>query len=83
MNPGVAVYNGKYRMVFTAGNGKGNFFLGYAESSDGEHFTVNQDPFLKPDSDENAFDHGTVEDPRVTELDGKFYITYAARYMNM
>ena len=83
MNPGVAVYDGKLRMVFTAGNKKGNYFLGYAESTDGEHFTIHDKPFFSPDPDENAFDHGTVEDPRVTELDGKFYITYAARYMSM
>ena len=83
MNPGVAVYDGKYRMVFTAGNKGGNYFLGYAESSDGVNFTINETPFFSPDPDENAFDHGTVEDPRVTELDGKFYITYAARYMSM
>ena len=73
MNPGVTVYNGKFRMVFTAGNKQGNYFLGYAESIDGEHFTINEKPFFAPDPDENAFDHGTVEDPRVTELDGKFY----------
>ena len=83
MNPGVAVYEGKLRMVFTAGNRKGNYYLGYAESTDGEHFTIHDEPIFSPDPDENAFDHGTVEDPRVTELDGKFYITYAARYMSM
>lgn len=84
MNPGVVYWNGKFRMVFTAaGNAAGEYFLGYAESEDGEHFTANPEPFFAPDPNPEAFDHGTVEDPRVTELDGKFYITYAARYMPM
>lgn len=81
MNPGVAFFNGKYRMVFTAGAPGGVYHLGYAESSDGEHFTVGDKPFFSPDPNPDAFDHGTAEDPRVTELDGKFYICYAARYM--
>lgn len=83
MNPGVVFDGGRYRMLFTASGGNGCYQLGYAESSDGIRFDVREEPFFLPDTDENAFDHGTVEDPRITCLDGSFYITYAARYMNM
>jgi len=82
-NPGVVYDRGKYRMVFSGNDGKGCIQLGYAESGDGVHFNVNEKPFLPPDPDENAFDHGTTEDPRVTYLEGTFYITYAARCTNM
>ena len=82
-NPGVVYDNGKFRMVFSGNDGNGCIQLGYAESSDGVKFSVREMPFLAPDPDENAFDHGTTEDPRVTCLDGKFYITYAARCLNM
>ena len=77
-NPGVVYDKGKYRMVFSGNDGKGCIQLGYAESGDGVRFDVNEKPFLPPDPDENAFDHGTTEDPRVTYLEGTFYITYAA-----
>ncbi len=83
MNPGVVCDAGKYRMLFTASGGDGSYFLGYAESTDGVKFEINETPFFSPDPDPAAFDHGTVEDPRVTLLDGRFYITYAARCSNM
>ena len=34
MNPGVAVYDGKLRMVFTAGNKKGNYYFSTVETSE-------------------------------------------------
>ncbi len=83
MNPGVIYDRKKYRMVFTASGGDGSYWLGYAESDDGIHFSCNEEPFFCPNEDEDAFDHGTVEDPRITYLDGTFYITYAARFMNI
>lgn len=82
MNPGVIFDKGKFRMLFTASDGNGCYQLGYAESADGLHFNISGMPFLPPSPDENAFDHGTTEDPRITMLNGKFYITYAARFMN-
>ena len=82
-NPGVVCDNGKYRMIFSGNDGCGCIQLGYAQSGDGTHFEVREKPFLAPDPDENSFDHGTTEDPRITCLDGTFYITYAARCMNM
>ena len=82
-NPGVVYDKDRFRMIFSGNDGKGCIQLGYAESSDGVNFTVRETPFLPPDPNEKAFDHGTTEDPRVTLLDGKFYITYAARCVNM
>ena len=83
MNPGVVFDGGLFRMLFTASDGKGTYCLGYAESGDGVHFTPDDTPFLNPALDEEAFDHGTVEDPRITLLDGTAYITYAARCTNI
>ena len=76
-NPGVAFDKGKFRMVFTGGGEKGTYCLGYAESSDGVNFDIRETPFITGNPDEDAFDHGTAEDPRVTYFEGKFYITYA------
>ena len=82
-NPGVVYDKGKFRMLFTGGGEKSSFCLGYAESSDGVHFDIREEPFMTGNPDENAFDHGTAEDPRITCFEGKFYITYATRCMTM
>ena len=83
MNPGVVYENGLFRMLFTATDGSGRYCLGYAESTDGLNFTWDEKPRFEPNPDKFAFDHGTVEDPRITTIDGIHYITYAARYTNM
>ena len=48
--------------------------IGYASSSDGIHFK-NRRQFIKPEYDWEKFG---CEDPRVTKMDGKFYIFYTA-----
>ena len=48
--------------------------IGYASSSDGIHFK-NRHQFVKPDNDWDKFG---CEDPRVTKMNGKFYIFYTA-----
>ena len=47
--------------------------LRLARSKDGRHFAVDPLPALMPDRPEEAFG---LEDPRITEIDGTFYITY-------
>jgi predicted GH43/DUF377 family glycosyl hydrolase len=48
--------------------------VGYALSSDGVHFKGHRQ-FIKPEYDWEQFG---CEDPRVTKLDGKFYVFYTA-----
>jgi predicted GH43/DUF377 family glycosyl hydrolase len=48
--------------------------VGYALSSDGVHFNGHRQ-FIKPEHDWEQFG---CEDPRVTKLDGKFYVFYTA-----
>ncbi len=84
-NPGVIFDGEKFRMIFTASPKprNGEIYLGYAESRDGIRFECAPEPFLSPCPDEDAFDHASVEDARVTELEGKYYIAYAGRSLNM
>ncbi len=70
-------------MLFTAAAGDGAMHLGLAESADGYGFTARPEPFLSPSPDWHDFDHGAVDDPRITRLDGRWYITYAARSWNL
>lgn len=52
--------------------------IGLQESRDGVHFTqVGTQPVLTPAQLGSA--HGSVQDPRVVWMDGKFYMTYAYR----
>lgn len=86
-NPGVIEDGGKIRMVFTAGAaptaGKlfGDLSLGYAESTDGIHFEVRPQPLLSVREDPLPFDAGSLEDVRITRIDGRCYLAYAGRAM--
>ncbi|MGN0869778.1 MAG: glycosidase [Victivallales bacterium] len=84
-NPGVVFDGRKFHLVFTATPEprNGEIYLGYASGSDGIHFECAPEPLLRPSPDPDDFDHASVEDARITELDGKFYIAYAARSFNM
>ena len=48
--------------------------IGYAESSDGVHFTVRPQPVLAPEAPYEK--GGGVEDPRVVQINGTYYLTY-------
>ncbi len=49
--------------------------LRLAESTDGRHFTVAEQPALAPES---RYETYGVEDPRITRIDGWYYINYSA-----
>jgi len=73
-NPAVAMYRGKFVMLYRAQDRAGTSRLGYAESEDGIHFTRRTEPVLSPETTyENG---GGVEDPRLVEIGGTFYLTY-------
>jgi len=48
--------------------------LGLARSKDGRHFTVEKEPILVPAPDE----FGNLNDPRVTFIDGWYYLAYCS-----
>ncbi len=84
-NAGIIKTGGKYVMLFRNDYGvtaeefsKGKHFegtnIGYAESSDGIHFKIDPKPRFAVRNDEIL----RVYDPRITELDGRFYVAFAA-----
>ena len=82
LNPGVIVNNetGKVEMLYrAAGNDFEHYIrLGLAESDDGINFTrVGNEPAMDVHSE--YADGGCLEDPRIVEIDGVYYITYAGR----
>ncbi len=72
-NPSVAVREGKIVMLYRAQDKQGTSRLGYAESSDGTHFTRRNDPVLTP-TEEYEKDGG-VEDPRLVQFGDTYYLT--------
>lgn len=79
-NAAVVKFRGRYVMLFRAQRRTGRSILGLAESDDGFRFEVRPEPFMVPAATGlfgRAEEYG-VEDPRVTPLDGRYYITYSA-----
>lgn len=73
-NPTAIRAGGKTVLLFRAQDEHRVSRIGYAESSDGLHFTVRPKPILSPEAPyEKA---GGVEDPRVVQIDGLYYLTY-------
>src|SRR5438094_5745491 len=73
-NPAVVLHNGKFVMLYRAQDKNGTSRLGYAESSDGLHFTRRPEPVLSPETDYER--DGGVEDPRLVKFGDMYYLTY-------
>ena len=73
-NPAVVRFRGKYVMLYRAQDAAGTSRLGYAESTDGIHFTRHAEPVLSPEADYER--DGGVEDPRLVTVGDTFYLTY-------
>jgi predicted GH43/DUF377 family glycosyl hydrolase len=73
-NPAVIFRAGKFVMLYRAQDPGGTSRLGYAESADGVHFTRRAEPVLAPEADYEK--DGGVEDPRLVQIGGTFYLTY-------
>lgn len=83
LNPNVFYENGLFRMAYRATNDirvkeKNGYVssIGYAESTDGIHFIRSEQPLIAPDKPfENSLG---CEDPRVTKIDGTYFLYYTA-----
>ena len=73
-NPTAIRVNQKTVLLFRAQDPKHTSRIGYAESSDGVHFDVRPDPVLSPEAKYEK--GGGVEDPRVVQIRGTYYLTY-------
>ena len=65
---------GKTVLLFRAQDERHTSRIGYAEATDGLHFTVRTEPVLSPDAEYEK--NGGVEDPRLVQIDGIYYLTY-------
>ncbi len=74
-NPSVIIHNGLWHMHYRAQGVDYVSRIGYAVSSDGVNWNRLREPVLEPSGEMEA---RGVEDPRVTELNGRFYMAYTA-----
>src|SRR6266852_4863809 len=73
-NPATVLHNGKIVMLYRAQDAFGTSRLGYAESTDGIHFSRRPEPVLSPETDYEK--DGGVEDPRLQKFGDTYYLTY-------
>jgi len=73
-NPAAIQRDRKTIMLYRAQDAKGTSRIGYAESADAIHFVRRAAPVLVPETDYEK--EGGVEDPRLVEIDGLYYLTY-------
>lgn len=79
-NAGVTKFGDEYIMLFRSHKLNGRSILGLARSKDGYHFTVEEKPFMVPATSGIFAEYEAfgVEDPRITCIDGAYWITYSA-----
>lgn len=79
-NAGITRYDGRIIMLFRSHLHNGRSIIGIAESEDGFKFRVNPKPFITP-AQQGIFaeyEACSVEDPRISCIDGEYLITYSA-----
>ena len=78
-NSGVVKFNGKYLMLCRVESiDISNYFIP-AISEDGYHFKVRKKPISLPKDDEfKKYTEEMIYDPRITEIDGVYYVCFAA-----
>lgn len=72
-NPGAVFIKNEYHLFFRAVGGNNKSSIGYATSVDGECFLIKNLPVINP---LNQFETRGAEDPRITNLNGKYFLTY-------
>jgi predicted GH43/DUF377 family glycosyl hydrolase len=79
-NAGVTKFGNEYIMLFRSHKLNGRSILGLARSRDGYHFKVEEKPFMEPATSGifAKYEAFGVEDPRITCIDGEYWITYSA-----
>ncbi len=77
-NAGAVKANGRYILLCRVEMPDGLSSLVVARSNDGYHFTPDDKPTLTPQDHRDFYDYVRwgIEDPRITQIDDRFYILY-------
>jgi len=95
-NSAVTEYDGKTLMLFRSHLRNGMSVIGKATSDNGvDNWKVSPEPFMKPCAETDLHssqypveyfmesEGGGVEDPRITQMDGEYFITYSAYHASV
>jgi len=79
-NAAAAMYKGEYILLLRVEDLLGRSVFALARSENGYHFSVDPIPAMEPAETEpfRTYEKRGIEDPRITEIDGIFYIMYTA-----
>lgn len=79
-NAAVTKFQNKYIMLFRSHLKTGRSIIGIADSKDGFKFKAYNEPFLIPAKKGifSEYEEFGLEDPRISLIDGDYYITYSA-----
>jgi predicted GH43/DUF377 family glycosyl hydrolase len=79
-NAGAVKFNDVYLLLTRIEDLAGRSVFALARSDDGYHFTVDPAPVMEPSKEEpyRSYERRGIEDPRITYLDGVYYIMYTA-----
>ena len=79
-NAAATKYDGHYLLLMRVEDLAGRSVLVLARSEDGYHFTVDSKPAMEPSKEEpfRSYERRGIEDPRITYLEGAYYIMYTA-----
>jgi predicted GH43/DUF377 family glycosyl hydrolase len=80
-NAACETYNGQYILLLRVEDLTGRSVFALACSNDVYQFELEPDPVMKPCKGQGCFDEYEskgIEEPRITEIDGTFYIMYTA-----
>ncbi|MCF6176865.1 MAG: glycoside hydrolase family 130 protein [Victivallaceae bacterium] len=72
--------DGVYYLLIRVEGQMGYSFFALATSRDGLRFTVEEEPVMSPSEkgDFAKYEKRGIEDPRITEIDGNYYVMYTA-----
>ncbi len=79
-NAAAIKFNNKYLLILRIEDQRGRSHLTLARSNDGYNFKVDEEIWAQPSEDPEyePYERFGLEDPRVTMIDGTYYITYTA-----
>ncbi len=83
-NAAVVKHEGEYIMLLSSHLRTGRSIIGLARSADGFNFVADPEPFLVPEQHGPfaGYEEFSVEDPRVSRLEGEYIISYSAYSRN-
>ena len=79
-NAGVTRFDGQYLLLITVEMLEGRTCIYRARSGDGKNFSLDAEPFMAPleDGPNGPYESVGIRDPRITPVDGSYFITYVA-----